>query len=92
DITVTEELKREGIARELVNRIQNIRKSNGYEITDRINITIQPDERINAAVEEYGQYIANQTLADSVSLAEVPDGTELQMDDYNLSVKVVKIS
>ena len=90
DITLTEELKREGIARELVNRIQNIRKSKGFEITDKIDVVIQRDNRINEAVNEYKTYIANQILAESVELAELTEGTELDMDDYQLLVKVDK--
>jgi isoleucyl-tRNA synthetase len=90
DITVTEELKKEGIARELVNRIQNIRKSNGYEIVDRIHVQIQSDDRINAAVTEYNAYIANQVLANSVELVALTDGTELDLDEFKLLVKVEK--
>ncbi|MDR0547678.1 MAG: isoleucine--tRNA ligase, partial [Dysgonamonadaceae bacterium] len=91
DITITEELKREGIARELVNRIQNIRKSKGYEITDKICVTIQSDSRVNEAVEEYKQYIANQVLANSVVLADISDGTELDMDEFRLFARVEKV-
>jgi len=90
DITVTEELKKEGIARELVNRIQNIRKSNGYEITDKIRVTIQSDPHIDEAVEEFKQYIANQVLANSIALANISDGTELDMDEFRLLVQVEK--
>jgi len=90
DITITEELKKEGIARELVNRIQNIRKSNGYEITDKIRVTIQSDPHVDEAVEEFKQYIANQVLANSVTLADISEGTELDMDEFKLLVLVVK--
>ncbi|MDR0612270.1 MAG: isoleucine--tRNA ligase [Dysgonamonadaceae bacterium] len=88
DITITEELKKEGIARELVNRIQNIRKSSGYEITDKIRVTIQSDPRVNEAVTEFRQYIASQVLANSVDLACISEGTELDMDDFNLLVQI----
>jgi isoleucyl-tRNA synthetase len=91
DITVTEELKKEGVARELINRIQNIRKSNGYEITDKINVTLQPNPEINEAVEEYKQYIANQVLANSVTLAEITEGTELDLDDFKVRVQVERV-
>ncbi len=91
DITVTEDLKKEGIARELVNRIQNIRKSNGYEITDKIRVVIQPDERINEAVNEFNEYIANQVLSNNVILDNLTDGTELDLDDMKLLVKIEKI-
>jgi len=90
DITLTEELKKEGVARELVNRIQNVRKSKGYEIVDKINVILQSDSRINEAVEEYRQYIANQVLANNVSLERLTEGIELDMDDFKLWVKVEK--
>lgn len=91
DITVTEALLREGIARELVNRIQNIRKSNGYEITDKIVVEIESREEIAAAIEEYGQYIATQTLANSVLLkAEISDATELDFEDYLVKISIQK--
>ncbi|MDR1632542.1 MAG: isoleucine--tRNA ligase [Dysgonamonadaceae bacterium] len=88
DITLTDELKKEGIARELVNRIQNIRKSNGYEITDKIRVTIQSDPHVDEAVEEFKQYIANQVLANSVALACISEGTELDMDDFKLLIQI----
>ena len=84
-------MRKEGIARELVNRIQNIRKSNGYEIVDKIRVTLQSDPRIQDAVEEYRSYIANQVLADTLTLAPLNEGTELDMDDFKLLVKVEKI-
>jgi isoleucyl-tRNA synthetase len=90
DITITDDLKKEGIARELVNRIQNIRKSCGFEITDKINVIIQSDSRINEAVEVFNQYIANQVLANSVALKNLTEGTELDFDDFKLFVKVDK--
>jgi isoleucyl-tRNA synthetase len=91
DITVTEALLREGIARELVNRIQNIRKSSGFEITDKIVVEIESCEEINGAVEEYGNYIATQTLANSVVIkAEVSNATELDFEDYIVKVSVQK--
>ncbi|MDR3218274.1 MAG: isoleucine--tRNA ligase [Dysgonamonadaceae bacterium] len=91
DITITEALKKEGIARELVNRIQNIRKSCGFEITDKINVTIQQDPYVNEAVEAYNRYIANQVLAKNVVLAPLTDGIELDMDDFKLFVRVDKL-
>jgi isoleucyl-tRNA synthetase len=91
DITVTDELLREGIARELVNRIQNIRKSNGYEITDKINIEIERNENINAAVLEFKEYIASQTLALEVKLVEkLSQPTELDLEDYVVNISVTK--
>ena len=92
DITVTDDLLREGIARELVNRIQNLRKSGGLEITDKINIVIERLDEINAAVEAYGQYIASQTLATSIQLVDVIDTpVELDFEDYIVKIKIEKV-
>ena len=91
EVTVTEELRREGVARELVNRIQNIRKSSGFEITDKINITLSKNPQTDDAVNEYKDYICNQVLATSLNLADaVEEGTELNFDDFSLYVKVEK--
>ena len=91
EVTVTEELRREGIARELVNRIQNIRKSSGFEITDKIKITLSKNPQTDDAVNEYNGYICNQVLGTSLTLAdEVKSGTELNFDDFSLFVNVVK--
>ena len=91
DVTVTEELRREGIARELVNRIQNIRKSSGLEITDKIKITLSKNPQTDDAVNEYKEYICNQVLGTSLMLTdEVENGTELNFDDFSLYVSVVK--
>lgn len=91
DVVVTEELRREGIARELVNRIQNIRKSNGFEITDKIAICLSKNSQTDDAVNEYNTYICNQVLANSLELVDnVEDGTELNFDDFSLFVKVTK--
>ncbi|HET7734118.1 MAG TPA: DUF5915 domain-containing protein, partial [Paludibacter sp.] len=91
DITVTDALLREGSARELVNRIQNIRKSNGYEIVDKILVEIESRDEINEAVKEYANYIASQTLANSVLLVtELTDATELEFDEYTVKVSVKK--
>lgn len=92
DITVTDELLREGIARELVNRIQNLRKSGGLEITDKISIGIERMDEINVAVEAYGQYIASQTLATSIQLVDVIDSpVELDFEDYIVKIKIEKV-
>lgn len=91
DITVTDELLREGIARELVNRIQNMRKSAGYEITDKIVIEVEKRDEINAAVEEYADYIAGQTLGSALTLSDqIVDGTLLDFEDYTVTVKITK--
>ena len=92
DITVTDELRREGMARELVNRIQNVRKSKNFDITDKVLVSISPDERINDAIEAYGDYIAHQVLALDIKLEPVEgdDAIVLDMDGWNLNVKVDK--
>ena len=92
DITVTDDLLREGIARELVNRIQNLRKSSGFEITDKIRIEIVKHDAINGAVENFGEYIASQTLASSIQLVDSIDApVELDLEDYIVSIKIEKI-
>ena len=91
DVTVTDELRREGIARELVNRIQNIRKSSGLEITDKIQIVLSKNPQTDDAVNEYKDYICNQVLGTSLMLAdEIENGTELNFDDFCLYVSIVK--
>ena len=70
DIHIDEQLKNEGIARELINRIQNIRKENGFDVTDKIEIQIEKHEAINNAVEEHGDYIGSQTLARKINLMD----------------------
>ena len=91
EVTITEELRREGIARELVNRIQNIRKSSGFEITDKIKITLSKNPQTDDAVNEYKDYICNQVLGTSLTLTDnVEGGTELEFDDFRLYVSVVK--
>lgn len=92
DITVTESLRKEGLARELVNRIQNLRKSNGYDITDKINVTILSTDEMDDAIKEFNEYIANQVLALSVEITEhaISDATVLDFEDFNLSVRIEK--
>ncbi len=92
DITVTEELKREGIARELVNRIQNIRKSSGFDITDKIHVRIARQAEINDAVETFGDYIARQVLADSIVLCDSleAESTELDFETFTVRLSVIK--
>lgn len=93
DITVTDELKKEGLARELVNRIQNLRKSNGYDITDKIAVTVLSSDEMDEAIKDFGSYIANQVLAVSVEIEEeaISDATELDFEDFKLSVRIEKV-
>ena len=91
DTVVTDELRREGIARELVSKIQNIRKGSGFEITDKINITIAKNENANDAINEFNGYICNQVLANSLQIVdEVANATTLEFDGFTLDVNVVK--
>ena len=93
DITVTDELKKEGLARELVNRIQNLRKSSGFDITDKVNITIASSPEMDGAVTAYKDYITSQVLANSLTITTEPiaDATVLDFEDFTLPVKVEKI-
>ena len=91
EVLVTDELRREGIARELVNRIQNLRKSSGFEITDKIGIVLTKNPASDDAVTEYKAYICGQVLATGLELVdELADGTPLEFDDFTLQVKVTK--
>jgi isoleucyl-tRNA synthetase len=76
DITITETLRQEGIARELVNRIQNLRKDKGFEVTDKIKLQIEKNSEINTPIENNFAYICSETLADSLDLVQVLDGEE----------------
>ena len=92
DITVTEELRKEGLARELVNRVQNLRKSSGFDITDKVNLFILSNDMIDDAIREYRDYIANQVLAASIEIEDeaVSDAVELDFEDFKLSVHIEK--
>ena len=93
DITITEELRREGVARELVNRIQNIRKDSGFEVTDKIRVEIESNDLTAPAVESFAQYIAQQTLAVDVKVAETPAGdfvVDTDIDEVALKIAVTK--
>ena len=84
DVNLTHELKEEGIAREFVNRIQNIRKDSGFEVTDKIAIEIRKHEEINSSIEHFGDYIRSQTLAKSIRLVEkikAEDAKTIDIDD-----------
>ena len=92
DITVTDELRREGLARELVNRLQNLRKSSGLEITDHIRVTLAPAKEMEGVLETYGDYIRRQVLADAITTTErSADMTDLEFDDFQLPVKIEKV-
>ena len=89
EVELTPELKKEGMARELINRIQNLRKETGLEITDRIKVTVAPQEETTAAIEAFGDYIKGQVLADSIEVAN-NNGAETEFDDFKLNILVEK--
>ena len=89
DINVTEDLKNEGVARELVKRIQNLRKESGFEITDRIDIQIEHCAETDKAVEQFSDYICTQVLANSLTLVDtITDATEIDFEDYKVNIKI----
>jgi isoleucyl-tRNA synthetase len=91
DITVTEALQNEGNARELVNRIQNIRKAGGFELTDRIFVELTENEVLKSSIAEFNDYICREILADNINWApELRDGTEIEVNDTLLKVRVTK--
>ncbi len=93
DVTVTEDLRREGIAREAVNRIQNIRKDSGFEVTDKIRVTFASNPELDRAIEEYADYIGAQTLALEVIVTPSPvDGAQrVAINDTEVDVAVVRV-
>ena len=93
EVTVTEELRREGIARELVNRIQNIRKTSGFDITDKIDVYIASNGETDLVVEEYRDYMSRQVLANTFEILDVLSGeavTELDFDTFKVNIRIVK--
>ena len=89
EVELNDELRNEGMARELINRIQNLRKECGLEITDRVNVTISPDDRVASAVDAFAGYIKGQVLADSIVIAE-NGGHEVDLDGFNVFIDVTK--
>ncbi len=96
DITVTDELREEGIAREFINRIQNIRKESNFDVTDKIEIQIQKHELINTAIEKHKDYISAQTLAKSIDLVEKFEQNTIHLveidEEIKTNIKIDKIS
>lgn len=90
DITVTDELRKEGIARELVNRIQNLRKSKDFDITDRIAVRFSSNPLFDSAVREFSEYIKTQVLADSIEIETLVFEDEIEIDDEKLTIDVRK--
>ncbi len=91
DVTLTEDLKKEGIARELINRIQNLRKDSGFEVTDRIDVTLQKDTYIENAVNHNIEYIKTETLTEELEIIDqVDNGIEIAFDDVNTKLFIQK--
>jgi isoleucyl-tRNA synthetase len=91
DVTITEELRCEGTARELVNRIQNIRKDQGFDVTDKINVAIERNSEVESVLEKFAGYIAAQTLALNIALADNPtDAVDVELDKLTLKISVKK--
>ena len=91
DVTINEELRNEGIARELVNRIQNLRKDSGFEVTDRIDVYLQNDKQVSLAVEKNREYIKSETLTETLEIQEqVDNGIEIAFDDVNTKLFIKK--
>ena len=91
DVTISEELREEGIARELVNRIQNLRKDSGFEVTDRISVQLQEDHQITQAVKTNLEYIKAETLTDSLEIVEqVNNGIDIAFDSINTKLFIIK--
>lgn len=90
EVKLTDELLNEGVARELINRIQNVRKESGLEITDRIRISVSPRDGICQAVNEYCEYIKTQVLADSIDVVD-NDGQEFEFDTIKVNIKIEKV-
>jgi isoleucyl-tRNA synthetase len=95
DVNITEELRQEGVARELINRIQNIRKESGFDVTDRINVIMEKHDVINDAVVTHTNYIGSQTLADNIELTDKLDNNlskRIDIDeDVYINIRVTRV-
>ena len=91
DITISNELKQEGIARELVNRIQNIRKESGFEVTDKIKVQVQRSGELEQAIQNNKEYIMSETLTEELNfLDEVKNGIEIEFDEIKTKIIITK--
>ena len=92
DVEVTDELRREGVAREIVKKVQAIRKDSGFEITDRISVVLSSSDLSDAAVEQFCEYICNQVLADSLEVnAALSEGEDIELDGCTIKVTVNRV-
>ena len=91
DITISEELKKEGIARELVNRIQNIRKDSGFEVTDKVKVYVQNHPVLQEAIMANESYIKSETLTESLVFTEtLENGIAIEFDDITSKITITK--
>ena len=90
EVELTSELRKEGLARELINRIQNMRKDTGLDITDRIIVTVSPYAEMDDAVKDFSDYIMSQVLADNI-IIENNNGSEIEFDNFNLNIQIKKV-
>jgi len=91
DVTITEELRKEGIARELVNRIQNLRKDSGFDVTDKIDVFLQKDDNIVSAVNTNMEYIKTETLTEELEITDkVNNGIDIAFDEINTKLSIQK--
>ena len=91
DIDITDDLLKEGIAREFVNRIQNLRKAQDFEITDRIKVSISSNEKLNSAIDQFSGYIKSQVLADTLTVTDESYSNEIDVNDELVTIQVEKI-
>ena len=89
EVEISEELRNEGMAREIINRVQNMRKDNGLEITDRIVISISQRQETDAAIVDFGEYIKAQVLADDIRIEE-NNGEEIDFDEFKVKIQITK--
>jgi isoleucyl-tRNA synthetase len=89
EVELNDELRQEGMAREIINRVQNIRKESGLEITDRIHVTLSPNNEVEKAVASFGDYMKSQVLADNIVIAS-NQGQEVEFDDFKLNITITK--
>lgn len=91
DVTITEDLRREGIARELVNRIQNLRKDTGLEVTDKIRIVLEDRNDVAVALQDFSKYIAQQVLATEITMAAAPSSAhDVEWEEGTLKIRIEK--
>jgi len=90
DVNITPELKQEGHARELVNRIQNMRKESGLEVTDRIVLHFSGTHELEDSIRTFKSYICTETLADDVLFEDSTDGEAIEIEEHVAKLKLVK--